>query len=493
MPDTNVKTSAKTNASNASTNKTNQPPVIPVLLCGGSGTRLWPLSRSQYPKQFLRLLGEHSLLQATLLRLKDFPGLGRPVLITNEAHRFLVAEQVREIDIEADILLEPTARNTAPALAAAAQWCRRDGQAPLLLVLPSDHVVTDIAAFQKAVTLGLPHAAAGRFVTFGITPERPETGYGYIRRGVAIADGFAIDRFVEKPDSSTAQSYLDSGEYYWNSGMFLFRADRYLHTLNRLAPDIVEPARNAVDRARRDLDFIRLDSETFSTCRADSIDYALMEKTDDGIVIPLSAGWNDIGAWDTLCRSASADFNGNTCSGDVIAHDCNNNLIRAESRLVTTIGLTDMVVIETADAVLIAPKNRTQDVKKIVEQLQRDGRTESDLHTHVHRPWGSYQGIVQGERYQVKRITVKPGKQLSLQKHHHRAEHWIVVKGTAEITHGDKTLTLTENQSTYIPLGEVHRLANPGKVDLEIIEVQSGSYLGEDDIVRLEDTYGRIA
>lgn len=487
MPDTNAQTTQSVTA------PANQPPVVPVLLCGGSGTRLWPLSRSQYPKQFLRLLGEHSLLQATLLRLEGFPGLGRPVLITNEAHRFLVAEQIREIGIEADILLEPAARNTAPALAAAAQWCRRDGQAPLMLVLPSDHVVTDTAAFQQAVALGMPHAAAGRFVTFGIAPERPETGYGYIHRGSAITDGFAIDRFVEKPDLATAQSYLDSGEYYWNSGMFLFRADRYLQTLNRLAPDIVEPARNAVDRARLDLDFVRLDSEAFAACRADSIDYALMEKTDDGIVIPLSAGWNDIGAWDTLCRSASADFNGNTCTGDVIAHDCSNNLIRAESRLVTTIGLTDMVVIETADAVLIAPKNRTQEVKQIVEQLQREGRTESDLHTHVHRPWGSYQGIVQGERYQVKRIIVKPGKQLSLQKHHHRAEHWVVVKGTAQVTRGEDILLLAENESTYIPLGVVHRLENLGKIDLEMIEVQSGGYLGEDDIVRLEDTYGRVS
>lgn len=469
----------------------NQPPVVPVLLCGGSGTRLWPLSRSQYPKQFLRLLGEHSLLQATLLRLQGFPGLGRPVLITNEAHRFLVAEQIREIGIEADILLEPAARNTAPALAAAAQWCRRSGQSPLMLVLPSDHVVTDIAAFQEAVTLALPHAAAGRFATFGITPERPETGYGYIHRGTAIADGFAIDRFVEKPDADTAQSYLDSGEYYWNSGMFLFRADRYLQTLNRLAPEITEPARTAVDHAKLDLDFVRLDGESFSACRADSIDYALMEKTDDGIVIPLTAGWNDIGAWDTLCRSTSADFYGNTCEGDVIAHDSTNNLIRAESRLVATIGLADMVIIETADAVLIAPKNRTQEVKAIVEKLQKDGRTEIDLHTHVHRPWGSYQGIVQGDRYQVKRITVKPGKQLSLQKHHHRAEHWIVVKGTAQVTRGEELLLLSENESTYIPLGVVHRLENLGKIDLEMIEVQSGGYLGEDDIVRLEDVYGR--
>jgi mannose-1-phosphate guanylyltransferase/mannose-6-phosphate isomerase len=478
---------------NTAMHSNNQPKMVPVLLCGGSGTRLWPLSRSQYPKQFLRLLGEHSLLQATLLRLKGFPDLGRPVLITNEAHRFLVAEQIREIGVKADILLEPAARNTAPALAAVAAWCCRDGQAPLMLVLPSDHVVADVAAFQQAVARGLPHAVAGQFVTFGITPERPETGYGYIHRGDAVNDGFAIDRFVEKPGVATAQGYLDSGEYYWNSGMFLFRADQYLQTLDQLAPDISAPAQAAVEHARLDLDFIRLDSEAFAACRADSIDYALMEKTDDGIVIPLTAGWNDIGAWDTLCRSASADFSGNTCVGDVIAHDSTNNLIRAESRLVATIGLTDMVVIETADAVLIAPKNRTQDVKKIVEKLKQDGRSEIDLHMHVHRPWGSYQGIVQGDRYQVKRIIVKPGKQLSLQKHHHRAEHWIVVRGTAQVTRGEEMLLLSENESTYIPLGIVHRLENLGKIDLEMIEVQSGGYLGEDDIVRLEDIYGRIS
>jgi mannose-1-phosphate guanylyltransferase/mannose-6-phosphate isomerase len=465
--------------------------LIPILLCGGSGTRLWPLSRTHYPKQFLRLLGEHSLLQATLQRLAGLDGVGRPILVTNEAHRFLVAEQALEIDTAADILLEPVARNTAPAIAAAAHWARRDGASPLLLVLPSDHVFADIPAFQQAIADGIPHARDGRFVTFGIVPERPETGYGYIRRGAPLAGGYALDRFVEKPDAATAQSYLDTGEYYWNSGIFLFRADRYLDALGQLAPDIAGPACAAVDSATSDLDFIRLEADAFARCRADSIDYALMEKINDGVVIPLAAGWNDIGAWDTLCRSASADFSANTCSGDVITHDCTNNLVRAESRLVAAIGLSGMVIIETADAVLVAPKDRAQDVKQIVDQLKREGRVESEFHTSVHRPWGSYEGMAHGERYQVKRIIVKPGKRLSLQKHHHRAEHWIIVKGTAKITRGEDTLLLTENQSTYIPLGIVHRLENPGKTDLELIEVQSGAYLGEDDIVRLEDAYGR--
>ena len=475
--------------------------LIPVLLCGGSGTRLWPLSRTQHPKQFLRLLGEHSLLQATLQRLAGLNGVGRPILVTNEAHRFLVAEQALEIDIAADILLEPVARNTAPAIAAAAHWAQRNEKSlnpssateTLLLVLPSDHVFADTLAFQQAITAGVPHARDGRFVTFGIVPERPETGYGYIRRGTPLAGGYTLDRFVEKPDAATAQSYLDSGEYYWNSGIFLFRADRYLDVLGRLAPDIAEPACAAVDGAAGDLDFIRLEADAFARCRADSIDYALMEKTSDGAVIPLAAGWNDIGAWDALCRSASADFSDNTRSGDTIAHDCTNSLIRAESRLVAAIGLTDMVIIETADAVLVAPKNRAQDVKQIVGQLRRDGRSESELHTRVHRPWGSYEGLAQGDRYQVKRIIVKPGRALSLQLHHHRAEHWVVVRGTAKVTRGEETLLLSENESTYIPLGTHHRLENPGKVDLELIEVQSGAYLGEDDIVRLEDAYGRSA
>lgn len=469
--------------------------IVPVLLCGGSGTRLWPLSRAQYPKQFLNLVGEHSLLQETMLRVDGLPGLARPVMVTNEAHRFLVAEQLREIEVAADILLEPTARNTAPAIAAAAAWAARgavrDEPPPLLLVLPSDHVVADVAAFQRAVVAGLPHAQAGKLVTFGIVADRPETGYGYIRRGTPVAGGYTLERFVEKPDAATATSYLESGEYYWNSGMFLFRADRYLSLLGDYAPDISAPAIEAVAAAITDLDFVRLDSAAFARCRGDSIDYAVMEKTRDAIVIPLAAGWNDIGAWDALCQSSECDDQGNTCRGDVIAHDTERCLIRAESRLVATIGITDLVVVETADAVLVAPKARAQEVKRIVDQLKQSGRGESEFHTVVHRPWGSYEGIAAGGRHQVKRLVVKPGRQLSLQKHHHRAEHWVIVRGTAKVTRGAEILLLSENQSTYIPLGETHRLENPGKIDLEIIEVQSGAYLGEDDIIRLEDTYGR--
>lgn len=463
-----------------------------VVLCGGSGTRLWPLSRAQYPKQFLPLVGENSLLQATLLRLQGLPGVGQSILVSNEAQRFLVAEQLRELKCRADILLEPVARNTAPAIAAAARWAlSKDDSLPLLLVLPSDHVVRDVAVFQAAVSAGVAHAAAGKLVTFGIVPNRPETGYGYIKRGLAVSAGYVIEQFVEKPDAVTAEAYLQSGDYFWNSGMFLFRADRYLELLANLAPDIAAPACAAVDAAQADLDFIRLDPESFSRCRADSVDYAVMEKATDAVVIPLDAGWSDIGAWDALCEEAGSDPQGNACRGDVIAYDTQRCLIRAESRLVATIGLSDLIVVETADAVLVATKDRAQDVKHVVARLQREQRAESDHHVLVHRPWGSYEGIGAGSRYQVKRIIVKPGASLSLQMHHHRAEHWVVVKGTAKIRRGDETMVLSENQSTYIPLGEMHRLENPGKIDLEIVEIQTGSYLGEDDIVRLEDSYGR--
>lgn len=463
----------------------------PVLLCGGSGTRLWPMSRTHYPKQFLRLTGDHSLLQQTLERTRGLPGLGRTLAVTNEAHRFLVAEQMQEVGESADILLEPSARNTAPAIAAAARWAMRSSGPQVLLILPSDHVVSDIAAFQQAVQAGLPHAMEGRFVTFGIRPDRAETGFGYIRRGSAVAGGYQLDRFVEKPDPQTAQQYLESGEYYWNSGMFLFRADVFLEALERFAPDIAGPVQAAVEGARTDLDFVRLDAAAFEKCRSDSIDYAVMERVDNAVVVPLDAGWNDIGAWDALCQSTGCDALGNTWSGDVIGHDTNGCLIRAESRLVAAVGVNDLVIVETADAVLVAPKSRAQDVKLVVAHLKKSGRTETELHTQVHRPWGSYEGVADGGRYQVKRLIVKPGRSLSLQKHHHRAEHWVVVRGTAKVTRGEEILLLSENQSTYIPLGTVHRLENPGKIDLEIIEVQSGSYLGEDDITRLEDTYGR--
>ena len=470
-------------------------PLIPVLLCGGSGTRLWPLSRTHYPKQFLRLAGEHSLLQETVRRTAGMPGLGRLIAVAGDEHRFLLAEQLREIGAAGDILLEPCARNTAPAIAAAAHWAGKrlpaGAASPLLLVLPSDHVIENVAAFRQAVAAGVPHAAAGKLVTFGIVPDRPETGYGYIRRGAPVAGGFAVERFVEKPDAATAAQYLTSGDYTWNSGMFLFRADRYLAALQTHAPAIATATAAAVDKATRDLDFLRLERDAFAASPSDSIDYAVMEKAGDAVVIPLDAGWSDIGAWDALCAIGEADPLGNRHFGDVMLHDTKNSLVHARSRLVATVGIEDVMVVETADAVLVAGKGHGQEVRHIVARLKDAARSETEFHTIVHRPWGSYEGIAQGPRYQVKRIVVKPGRSLSLQKHHHRAEHWVVVSGTAKVTRGEETLLLAENESTYIPLGTVHRLENPGKIDLEIVEVQSGSYLGEDDIVRLEDVYGR--
>jgi mannose-1-phosphate guanylyltransferase/mannose-6-phosphate isomerase len=474
--------------------------VIPVFLCGGSGTRLWPLSRTHLPKQFLCLAGAgRSLVQDTVMRVKGIAGLGRTIAVTNEDHRFLLAEQLREIHEEADILLEPAARNTAPAVAAAAHLAMarvartagEAGDSPLLLVLPSDHVIADAAAFRHAVMAGIAHARAGRLVTFGIVPRHPETGYGYIRRSDAVDGGFRLDRFVEKPDAATAASHVAAGDYYWNSGMFLFRADVYLDLLGRHAPVMASAVQGAVKHAKADLDFLRLDPAAFGSCPSDSIDYAVMEKTTDGVVVPLDAGWNDIGAWDALYEIGDADEHGNRIHGDVMLHETRGSLIRAESRLVATVGLNEIVIVETADAVLVASKGKGQAVKDIVARLKKGTRSETEFHTIVHRPWGSYEGVAQGPRYQVKRIIVKPGRSLSLQKHFHRAEHWVVVKGTARITRGEEVLVLSENESTYIPLGAVHRLENPGKMDLEVVEIQSGSYLGEDDIVRLEDTYGR--
>jgi mannose-1-phosphate guanylyltransferase/mannose-6-phosphate isomerase len=465
--------------------------LIPVILCGGSGTRLWPLSRTHYPKQFLRLVDDRSLLQNTLLRLEGLPGLGRAIAVANAHHRFLLAEQLQEIGVEADILLEPVARNTAPAVACAAlRALGSDGDA-VLLVLPSDHVIADVPAFHRAVLAGLPHAREGRLVTFGILPTRPETGYGYIRRGAPVEGGFMIDRFVEKPDTQTAESWLATGDYFWNSGMFLFRADAYLAALERGNPAMANAARQSVEAARTDLDFIRLDEKAFAASPSDSIDYAVMEKTRDGVVIPLDAGWNDIGAWDALVRSHSPDEAGNLLRGDVLASDTRNSTLFSESRFIAAVGIDDLVVVETQDAVLVAHKSKAQDVRHIVGHLKQDEREEADFHRRVHRPWGSYEGLAQGDRYQVKRIVVKPGASLSLQLHHHRAEHWVVVRGTARIVRGEETLTLAENQSAYIPLGEKHRLENPGKIPLELIEIQSGAYLGEDDIVRFEDHYGR--
>ena len=472
----------------------NSPVIRPVVLCGGSGTRLWPLSRTHYPKQFLCLIDDFSLLQNTLRRLDGLAGLGKTIAVANENHRFLVAEQLLEIGLQADILLEPAARNTAPAVAAAAlqALCEAGEKAPpLLLVLPSDHVIGDVAAFQNAVRAAIPHASAGALVTFGVLPERPETGYGYIRRGNPVPNGYALACFVEKPDAETAQAYLDSGDYFWNSGMFLFRADTYLEALDRFAPAIRNCVTTSVASARRDLDFLRLDPVAFAASPSNSIDYAVMEKTERGVVIPLAAGWNDIGAWDALSTITQTGDNRNTQRGDVHSVDTHDCVLFSEGRLLATVGVRELIVIATPDAVLVADKSKAQEVKALVEELKSATRCETEFRHIVHRPWGSYEGVANGPRYQVKRILVKPGASLSLQKHHHRAEHWIVVKGTAQIARGDESLLLSENQSTYIPLGVIHRLENPGKIDLEIVEVQSGSYLGEDDIVRLEDSYGR--
>ncbi|AWB76972.1 mannose-1-phosphate guanylyltransferase/mannose-6-phosphate isomerase [Stenotrophomonas maltophilia] len=463
--------------------------IQPVILSGGSGTRLWPLSREAYPKQFLSLAGELTMLQATWKRVAPIAARG-PLVIANEEHRFVAAEQLQQVGAEpAAIILEPVGRNTAPAIAVAALEATRDGGDALLLVLPSDHVINNETAFRSAVQAAAAAAEAGKLVTFGIVPTGPETGYGYIK----AADGQglrAVERFVEKPDLGTATRYVSSGQYYWNSGMFLFKASRYLQELERFQPAMLAGSRQAWQQARRDADFTRLDKEAFTAVPSDSIDYAVMEKTADAVVIPLDAGWNDVGSWTALRDVSQQDGDGNAHQGDVIAIDCRNTYAYAQ-RLVALVGLDDVVVVETDDAVLVGKADRMQDVKTVVAQLKAEGRSEATWHRKVYRPWGAYDSIDNGERFQVKRITVKPGGTLSLQMHHHRAEHWIVVSGTAEVTRGDEVILLSENQSTYIPLGVTHRLRNPGKLPLELIEVQSGSYLGEDDIVRFEDTYGR--
>ncbi|KDE90871.1 mannose-1-phosphate guanylyltransferase/mannose-6-phosphate isomerase [Stenotrophomonas maltophilia] len=463
--------------------------IQPVILSGGSGTRLWPLSREAYPKQFLSLAGELTMLQATWKRVAPIAARG-PLVIANEEHRFVAAEQLQQVGAEpAAIILEPVGRNTAPAIAVAALEATRDGGDALLLVLPSDHVINNETAFRSAVQAAAAAAEAGKLVTFGIVPTGPETGYGYIK----AADGQglrAVERFVEKPDLGTATRYVSSGQYYWNSGMFLFKASRYLQELERFQPAMLAGSRQAWQQARRDADFTRLDKEAFTAVPSDSIDYAVMEKTADAVVIPLDAGWNDVGSWTALRDVSQQDGDGNAHQGDVIAIDCRNTYAYAQ-RLVALVGLDDVVVVETDDAVLVGKADRMQEVKTVVAQLKAEGRSEATWHRKVYRPWGAYDSIDNGERFQVKRITVKPGGTLSLQMHHHRAEHWIVVSGTAEVTRGDEVILLSENQSTYIPLGVTHRLRNPGKLPLELIEVQSGSYLGEDDIVRFEDTYGR--
>ena len=461
----------------------------PILLSGGSGTRLWPLSREAYPKQFLPLAGDDTMVQATWRRVAPLATTA-PIVVANEEHRFLVAEQLRQIDAPVPaILLEPVGRNTAPAIAAAALQAMVEGHDPLLLVLPSDHVVRNEEGFRAAVRDASAAAEAGALVTFGIVPDAPETGFGYIQADAG--DGLRrVLRFVEKPDAETAQSYLEAGGYYWNSGMFLFRASRYLEELRKFRPDILDAVSLAFASAQRDGDFIRLDKEAFAASPADSIDYAVMEKTADAMVLPVDIGWNDVGSWSALWDVAERDADGNAHHGDVIAVDTRNSYAYAQ-RLVALVGVDDMVVVETDDAILVARKDKVQEVKQVVARLKQEQRSQAVLHREVHRPWGSYDSVDNGGRHQVKRIKVKPGAALSLQMHHHRAEHWIVVSGTAKVTRGDETLLLSENESTYIPLGVKHRLENPGKVPLELIEVQSGSYLGEDDIVRFEDVYGR--
>jgi mannose-1-phosphate guanylyltransferase/mannose-6-phosphate isomerase len=470
------------------------PGLIPVILSGGSGTRLWPLSREAHPKQFLPLLGEHSLLQSTWLRVQGLNAQA-PLVVSNETHRFMVAEQLREVGCQpAAIVLEPVGRNTAPAIAAAALLAMANGEDPLLLVLPSDHVIADDAGFRAAVQAATAAAVCGRLVTFGVVPSGPETGYGYIRAdAVADAAGVrAVRAFVEKPDLVTAEAYLAQGGYYWNSGMFLLRASRFISELQRFAPEMLAACRQAVNTARHDVDFVRLGSDAFAACPADSIDYAVMEKTDAAAVLPIDVGWNDVGSWAALWSVADQDGGGNAHHGDVIARDCRNTLAWGDHRLVTLIGLDDLVVVDTADALLVAHRDKVQEVKDIVATLKQAQRPEAGIHRKVYRPWGSYDAVDSGARFQVKRISVKPGAALSLQLHHYRAEHWVVVSGRARVTRGEDLLVLEANQSTYIPVGVKHRLQNIGDGPLELIEVQSGDYLGEDDIVRFDDVYGRV-
>lgn len=467
--------------------------LFPIIMAGGSGSRLWPLSRQLNPKQFLPLAdADFSMLQATIQRLAGL-GAELPRLICNEQHRFLAAEQLRLLGLEkAGILLEPVGRNTAPAIALAALQACSEAEDPILLVLAADHLIQDVEAFQTCIQTALPLAQDGKLVTFGIVPTHAETGYGYIEQGIDVGvGGFKVSRFVEKPDLVTAQEYLANGSYFWNSGMFMFRASRYLEELETYRPDILAACREALAGGSQDMHFTRVDEAAFAACPDDSVDYAVMEKTADAVMVPLDAGWSDIGSWTALWDVSDKDQQGNVFKGDVLNQQSRNTYVHADSRLVATVGLDDLVIVETKDAVLVAHKDHVQDVKKIVEQLKNGSRTEHINHREVYRPWGVYDSVDNGHRYQVKRITVKPGAKLSVQMHHHRAEHWIVVSGTARVTNGEKTYLVCENESTYIPIGQIHALENPGVIPLELIEVQSGSYLGEDDIVRFEDKYGR--
>jgi mannose-1-phosphate guanylyltransferase/mannose-6-phosphate isomerase len=466
--------------------------LTPVLLSGGVGSRLWPVSRETHPKQFQPLAGELSMLQQTLQRTSGMEET-RPLVVCNEEHRFMVAEQLRQVDLQASaLILEPRGRNTAPAVALAAIQALAKDRDALLLVLPADHLIREVDAFVEAVGKAVPLAQQGRLVTFGVVPSAAETGYGYIKCGESLdTDLYDLERFVEKPDAATAQAYVDSGSYLWNSGMFLLRAETYLDQLASHAPEILNCCRQAMEHASADLDFVRPDAEAFDQCPSDSIDYAVMEKTDAGAVVSLDCGWSDVGAWSSLWDVAERDADGNARIGDVVVDNCHNNYLRSESRLLAATGVDDLVVVETADAVLVSHRDKVQDVKRIVNRLKAEQRQEVALHRRVYRPWGSYESLITSDRFQVKRIVVNPGQTLSLQLHHHRAEHWIVVHGTAEVTCEDRVFMLGEDESTYIPLGHKHRLANPGRIPLELIEVQSGAYLGEDDIVRFQDEYGR--
>ena len=469
--------------------------IHPVILSGGSGSRLWPLSREHYPKPLLQLTSEKTLLQETACRLDDLADIGPAIYVCNEEHRFLLAEQITDLGkTPATIILEPEGRNTAPALTLAALFLAEEDPESMMVVMPADHVIRDGEAFVEAVAKGCPRAGEGSLVTFGVVPDVAETGYGYIKRDGELAGGDAwkVARFVEKPDEPTAERYVAEGDYYWNSGIFLMRTDQWLREIGEHRPDILDNCRAAMLQGARDTDFYRVRRETFLDCPSESIDYAVMEKTRHAVVVPISTGWSDVGAWSALWKVCPHDEAGNVVQGDVLISDTHNALLVAEHRCLATVGLDDVIVVETADAVLVASKDRAQDVKNIVAQLKDRNREECRVHRRVYRPWGSYEGMDAGDRFQVKRLTVKPGASLSLQMHHHRAEHWVVVKGMARVTCGDQIFNLHENESTYIPVGERHRLENPGNIPLEVIEVQSGSYLGEDDIVRFEDVYDRV-
>lgn len=473
--------------------------IYPIIMAGGSGSRLWPLSRGLYPKQFISFDKQQSMLQSTLRRLESLE-CEKPIIVCNENHRFIVAEQLRQLDALANnIILEPFGRNTAPAIALAALTVLRDSSDdnPLILVLSADHDIKNDIEFTNVVRQSIKYASEGRMVTFGVIPSSPETGYGYILRGDEVSvdsdnHAYLVERFIEKPDSKTAQEFISDGNYLWNSGMFLFSASRYLEELGKYRPDILKCCKDSIDNKLSDLDFIRVDEDCFNLCPSESVDYAVMEHTSDAVVVPMSAGWSDVGSWASLWENSEKDKNGNVVHGDVIEHDTSNSYIYSQNSLIATVGVKDLVIVQTSDALLVAERQQTQAVKDIVDKIKADGRTEHFTHQEVYRPWGKCDQITSGERYQVKRITVKPGEALSLQMHYHRAEHWIIVAGTAKVTIGDDIKILSENESIYIPLGTPHCLENPGKISLDLIEVRSGSYLEEDDVIRFNDRYGRV-